>query len=307
MPRQLGIEISGDLLPSVDVGYDYRAPLVAYWLSVGNGAGSYTANSYGGTVNPAGTAVAGFTSSPVLVNAGSGANLNDNNREKSYTARVEFIPPHDYNSWFRQVKIGVSAAFDWSNGVAATPTAALATDPQAVRDEIAAAARANPAGKLLDYDEHRRLGFDISYTHSPISFTYEFVASADTTTTNRVYDRSLSVAANQALGYGPVEATVYGRGQAFTFGWIFGEQFLSNNVRDGGKWDDAWPKSYQPYVRYDTWNPNKDQEHEVRNLSLGANIFFAQTTKFQVQASQIRSEIVDETWHELLVQFQYGF
>ena len=303
VPRQLGLELAGDLLPEVDVGYDYRAPLLSYWVAVTNGASAYTANAYGARLNTAGTALLAATSDPTLVNAAAGTNANDSNNQKAITARIEFIPPHDYNSWLRQVKIGLSAAFDRSNGTASTLSAA--TSPGASAGLLAAANAASKNGELLAYDLHRRLGFDISYAHSPVSFTYEAVYSADSTTTSYV-DPTLSIALNRDRGFQRT-TSVDGFGQAITIGYIFGEQFLSNNVRDGGKWDDSWPQSFQPYVRYDTWNPNRDEDHEVRNTSIGANLFFAQTTKFQIQASEIRSQIADATWRELLVQFQYGF
>ena len=307
VPRQLGIELSGDFLPTADYGYDYRAPLFAYWLAVTNGAASYSSYSYGRTVRADRSGLNAATSSAVLASAGSGANLNDNNNQKAVTARIEFIPPHDYNSWLRQVKIGASAAFDKSNAVSSAQpakfTGALTADQIAANRII----DENPANALIAYDLHRRVGFDISYTHSPFTATYEFVASADNTTTNRVYDKALTLAQNNARGYGTDTSKLEGFGHALTLGYIFGEQFLSNNVRDGGKWDDSWPQSFQPYVRYDTWNPNRDENHEVRNISVGANLFFAQTTKFQVQASQIYSEITDQRNRELLAQFQYVF
>jgi hypothetical protein len=36
--------------------------------------------------------------------------------------------------------------------------------------------------------------------------------------------------------------------------YSFGEQFL-RSIRTSGKFDDWWPKTYQPFVRYDRYDP----------------------------------------------------
>ncbi len=73
--RQIGVVIAGDFLPTVDYGFNYRAPLLEYALGVVNGAGP---------------------------------NTTDDNNSKDWFARAAFTLPVDYYSWWRELKFGVS-------------------------------------------------------------------------------------------------------------------------------------------------------------------------------------------------------
>lgn len=80
--RQIGVVLRGDLEPTVDYGFNYRAPLIEYALGILNG---------------------------------NGANTADDNTRKDYIGRVALTLPVDYNSAFRELKFGVSHYAGWKN------------------------------------------------------------------------------------------------------------------------------------------------------------------------------------------------
>lgn len=279
--RQIGLELAGDFSPSVDVGADYRVPLFAYWFAATNGAANYSPYGYTGASN-------------VQVTGGGGANAGDNNNTKALFGRVEFIPPHDYNSLWRQLKLGVGASLDYSTAVATQTRASVQPFVPVI-------------GENLGDDSHQRIAADATYTNSFLNFSYEFVRSFDETTAQAVVPAGFTDAqAIEALN-NPATKKQRGTGHAVTVGYIWGDQFLAN-LRNPGKFDDSWPTSYQPYVRYDVWDPDSDTTDDSTDVwSLGANIFFTQTTKFQIQASRINNRAVDGLFREVLAQFQFGF
>jgi hypothetical protein len=73
--RQIGAVISGDLFPTVDYGFNYRAPLLEYAFGVFNG---------------------------------NGPNAGDDNNSKDWIARAAFTLPVDFNSILRELKLGLS-------------------------------------------------------------------------------------------------------------------------------------------------------------------------------------------------------
>ena len=144
---------------------------------------------------------------------------------------------------------------------------------------------------------------DFTYTNSFLNLSYEFIRSFDETTVQNNGSTFTTAAQGNDI------TTLYqrGEGHAVTVGYIWGDQFLVN-LRNPGKYDDSWPQSYQPYVRYDVWNPNLDASDVKTDVwSIGANIFFTQTTKFQLQASRIHNRAVEGNFREVLAQFQFGF
>jgi hypothetical protein len=207
---------------------------------------------------------------------GNGANAGDDNPNKDLFGRLAFAAPVDYYSIFRGLSVGVSVLRGKANVV--TPVGAV------------------PVGT----GDSNRYGFDVTYAHNPFSVTYEYVAGVTDTVT----------AGNSAATakYDTIRAV----GQQVTLGYLFGEQFV-NSSKSAGKWDDSWPISWQPYVRYDGLDKNSaEQVDDDRTaiFSLGLNVFFAQTTKFQIQASRIKTEQVGtggDSYNELVTQFQYGF
>jgi hypothetical protein len=86
----------------------------------------------------------------------------------------------------------------------------------------------------------------------------------------------------------------------------FGEQFVGG-FRNQGRYDDWWPKTYQPFVRFDRFDPNKDASNDaVTVITLGANLFVAETSKFQLNLNWQDDEHTEVT-REILAQAQVGF
>ena len=73
--RDIGIQLRGDLFPSVDVGYNYRNPFIQYFFGIFNGTGQ---------------------------------NALDSNSEKDIVGRVVLNAPVDYNSIWRGLSLGTS-------------------------------------------------------------------------------------------------------------------------------------------------------------------------------------------------------
>jgi hypothetical protein len=137
--------------------------------------------------------------------------------------------------------------------------------------------------------------------------TYESVRGVD----GRNYGASVAV---------PNYQEVESEGKTLTLYYNFGDQFLYANSALGtipvseGRFDDWWPKSYQPFLRFDYWNPAVNRTNNAlfgwkQNITtVGLNVFFAQTTKFQLNYNIINSQ--NPTLHDnnqLLAQFQFGF
>src|SRR5690606_33961120 len=108
-------------------------------------------------------------------------------------------------------------------------------------------------------------------------------------------------------------------GHTFTAFYTVGDQFY-NSIKSNAKFDDFWPKSIQGYYRYDSYNPNKNQKDYLDTASgrigeydihsLGLNLFFAQTTKFQLQLNHYIYDLETASQkdsNELQAQFQYTF
>lgn len=205
---------------------------------------------------------------------GTGQNAGDDNPHKDLFGRIAFAAPVEYYSIFRGLSVGASYYHGKSN--------------QTV----------GPTALYTGTGDTNRYGFDFTWAHNPYSLTYEYVVGVTDTVTG---------------GTTPANATystIRAAGHTATFGYLFGEQFVSSS-KTQGKWDDAWPLSYQPYVRYDLLDKNTDEgvvDDRTAIFSLGLNVFFAQTTKFQIQASRVKAETAGGAlYSELVTQFQYGF
>ena len=253
--RQIGLIYRGDSYVNVDYTNNYRSALVEYALGLVNG---------------------------------NGPNKSDNNGKKDVVGRVAFTLPADYNSWLRELKLGVSYYGGYSNLVNTTSNA------------------------VVKFGSSTRKGFDINYTHLPFSVSYEYVQGRDDT---------LSSAA-AATGATPIY-TKTSRGQYINLGYTWGEQFLTSE-KTLAKYDDFWPKSYQAFLRFDTFDADTANNAALRTSSLGdktsittlgLNAFFAETTKLQVNYFLTRNDAptggytVDrpQKTRGLQVQFQYGF
>lgn len=244
--RQIGLILRGDFQPTADYGFNYRAPLLEYALGVVNG---------------------------------NGANTSDDNSRKDYVGRMTFTVPADYNSWLREIKLGLSYYAGWKN---LTSTA-------------------SPYTVQLDHARTVRRGFDISYNHNPIGITYERADGSDDE-----LQAPASLTDRRIQRYKK-------SGQVLTVFYNFGDiAQWSKNLNNVGKFDDYWPTTSQVYYRYDSWDPNTRLiDNRTIKQTIGYNLFFAQTTKFQIGLTRTEYEIQvpsrPKNSTDLTAQFQYGF
>lgn len=203
-----------------------------------------------------------------LVN-GNGPNKSDDNNNKDLVGRVALTLPSDYNSWLRQLSFGASIYRGKQNVFV------------------------NSGADLVDKGKKDRFGFDLAYNHHPFGVTYEYTEGRDeyATGTKAAY----SVAERKS------------RAHTGTFFYNIGEQFVKG-YRAQGRYDDWWPKSYQPFYRYDRFDPNTAAlRDEIKVHTLGLNVFFAETSKFQLNLNRTTFAATDKTTNDLLAQFQFGF
>jgi hypothetical protein len=239
--RQIGLILRGDFAPTVDYGFNYRAPLLEYALGVVNGNGDNTA---------------------------------DDNTRKDWLARIALTLPVDYNSPFRELKFGTSYYLGSKN--------------------LNSTGAGNPV--LVDAARTTRTGIDVYYNHNPFGATYE---RADGRDEALIVPASLT---NKAM------REVKSSGQVLTVFYNFGDiAQWSTNLNRVGKYDDAWPTTSQVYFRYDKWDPNRAiANNEVFKTTIGYNLFFAQTTKFQIGLTRT-TEAGGIRQNDLTALFQYGF
>lgn len=216
---------------------------------------------------------------------GAGANRSDDNGAKDLFARAVLTVPADYNSLLRQLAFGVSGYKGVQNTTYGSAGASLSGTAR--RD---------------------RLGADVYYNHHPFGVTYEYVRGWDGKTFG-------------ATGLVPGRETLHSEGHVATLYYTFGEQFLYQSSLgtasiSQGRFDDWWPKSYQPFFRYDTFDPNRGGRHDAARgfrkdaWTAGFNVFFAPTTKLQLNAVQTRDRNPASTTrrvNQVLAQLQFGF
>jgi len=201
---------------------------------------------------------------------GAGPNTLDDNNVRDVIARVAFTVPSDFHSWLRQITLGGSAYLGSQNTTLADATRTL-------------------SGRGVK----RRLGVDFYYNHWPFGVTYEYIRGKDAISSGTTIDE-------------PNRAEIDSESHTATVFLSFGEQFVSG-FRNQGKYDDWWPRTYQPFFRFDRYDGNKDLARDVVTvLTGGLNLFVAETTKFQLNLNWIddqRSKIQ----REILAQAQVGF
>lgn len=187
---------------------------------------------------------------------GNGPNKNDNNSTRDWIARLAFTLPVDYTSWLRQLQIGATY-YKRSPTIAPNGTATV--------------------GRKGDNDI---TGFDVNWTHLPFSIAYEWARGK-----SDVSPTSANLAINP-------DGKKRGVGQYINLGYTFGEQFLASS-RGQGKFDDYWPTSFQAFLRVDTFDPNDSgksiKDRQFRN-TLGLNVFFAETTRLQINYFKDRNQ-----------------
>jgi hypothetical protein len=213
---------------------------------------------------------------------GAGPNILDNNGHKDITGRLAFTVPSDFNSWLRQVTIGGSVYLGRANQ---TITEMGATS-------------------VVGTGRNNRYGVDFYYNHWPFGVTYEYIFADD-----QVASGTKAAIVRRYLKRDSHTATAF---------LSFGEQFVGG-FRNQGRLDDWWPKTYQPFVRYDRFNNDRDSKAKKYTdiYTVGFNLFLAETTKFQFNYNLTNNPyditrnipLRDEKrWtHEVLLQAQYGF
>ncbi len=160
---------------------------------------------------------------------------------------------------------------------------------------------------VVQVGKFKRKGFDVNWTHLPFSIAYEFAQGEDDTFTSAA---TTAAAATQLF-------TKKSRGQYINLGYTWGEQFLASE-KSLAKYDDYWPKSYQLFLRYDTFDPDTRVSvvgDKTNIATLGLNAFFAETTKLQFNYLVTHNDQpaggYTANWPKsvqgLQLQFQYGF
>ena len=219
---------------------------------------------------------------------GSGQNKSDNNTQKDIIARLAVTVPADYNSWLRQLKFGASY-YEGNNNLVST---------------IAAPSVYNNA--VVGIGKSRIKGFDVNWTHLPYSIAYEFAQGEDDTLVNAATATPSSA-----------RFIKQSRGQYINFGYTWGEQFLASE-KSLAKFDDYWPKSYQLFFRYDTFDADTRATalgDKTSISTLGLNMFFAETTKLQLNYLVTKNDAPSTGYttdrpkdaQALQLQLQYGF
>ncbi|WP_290867155.1 hypothetical protein [Aquabacterium sp.] len=210
---------------------------------------------------------------------GNGPNKNDNNNARDWIARLALTLPVDYTSWLRQLQIGATY---YKRSPTIAPNGATTT--------------------TTGYKgENNITGFDVNWTHLPYSISYEWA---------RGKQELSPTTANLATN---TDGFKRGLGQYINFGYTFGEQFL-NSSKQQGKFDDYWPTSFQAFVRIDTFDPNLSSkvvnDKQYRN-TFGLNVFFAETTRFQINYFKDRNQAntadLPKRANGLQAQFVAGF
>jgi hypothetical protein len=202
---------------------------------------------------------------------GNGANKADNNSSRDWLGRIVYTLPVDYTSWFRQLQLG---------------TTLLKAHPNI---------SATTVGQRGDKNVY---GVDVNWTHLPFTVAYEWAYGKEQLAT--------APAANP-------DGIKRGVGQYVNIGYTWGEQFL-NSSKQQGKFDDYWPLSYQAFLRYDVWDPNRSATSDADKrfiTTLGLNVFFAETTRFQINYFKNRNQAAGATFaprsNGIQAQFVAGF
>ena len=181
---------------------------------------------------------------------GNGTNKADNNSRRDYVGRLVYTLPVDYASWLRQFQLGASYYRGYTSITTASTTDLNTTTT-------------NQGGV------YSRRGLDVNWTHLPYSISYEWAYGQNTLATPTTADP---------------DSRQRSSGQYINFGYTWGEQFL-NSSKQQGKFDDYWPKSYQAFLRFDEWDPNrsgKSLNDKVWVRTVGLNVFFAETSRVQI-------------------------
>lgn len=201
---------------------------------------------------------------------GSGPNKWEDNQDKDFVGRVVLNAAVDYNSLLRGLSLG-------SNYYLGRKQVSLTTGTTTISDTGA----------------QNRWGVDLAYVNTPVGFTLEYIRGED--------------AALSGTTASPVKDTIKSEGVTFTLFYNFGEQFI-RSYKAQDRYDDWYPLTYQPFFRYDRFDPNTHKSGDRTEIyTAGFNWFFAETTKLQLNYNFKAEETNKKNNNEFLAQFQFGF
>lgn len=278
--RDIGFVLAGDLFPANDYGFNYRVPTFQYWLGAVNGSGPNTAEV---------------------------------NNEKDLFARIQINAPVNYSHLLRGLSVGLSGYKGWHNYTATNTTNNTLTFPQTATTPNAPTAAgttittSTKTDTIIKKGIKERWGADLAYVNTPIGFTLEYVRGKDLVATNGTLTKKIN-GATTTVPYGFKQ--VDEEGYTFTLFYNFGDQFV-NSVKNQERWDDYYPLTYQPFVRFDRFTPDTDFMGVRTDIwTVGFNWFFAETTKLQVNYNVTRDYKANKDVKNndaILAQFQFGF
>lgn len=231
---------------------------------------------------------------------GSGPNTLDENNDKDYFGRIAFNAPVDYNHPLRGLTLGFSGYLGTKTATATRTTKTTKT----VLLSPSGTATITTDNKTSTIDQRgskNRWGADLSYVNTPVGFTLEYAAGTTASLSNETVT-------NGATTTPSAFRHIRSEGYTATVFYNFGEQF-QKSFKDQTRVDDWYPLTYQPFFRFDRYDPDLDTpDDRIDIYTIGFNWYFAETTKLQlnynIKAGQIPS---DQKTKEFLAQFQFGF
>jgi hypothetical protein len=231
---------------------------------------------------------------PTIISAQSATNLSLDPRDIGVVVKGDLFPHYDGGYRYRV------AAVEYSIGVL-NGTGPNATDNNGHKDISGRLVFNAPVGYssifrglsvgssyyngkswsgTADVDK-KRWGADVAYVNTPIGFTYEYVHGQD--------------------------AAVKEKGSTLTIFYNYGEQFISG-YKAQDRYDDWYPSTVQPFVRFDWWDPNTNVAgNRTEITTIGLNWFLAQTTKLQLNYRIVNDETYTTAKNAFLAQVQYSF
>ena len=266
--RELGLVLAGDVLPVNDFGYNYRVPILQYWL---------------GGIN------------------GNGPNTTDNNNSKDVFARLQLNAPVNYDHLLRGLSLGVSGYKGWDTKTATNTSTNTATfNTNAATPVSTTLTTSTSTTNIIQNGDKNRWGADLAYVNTPVGFTLEYVHARDEAVSN-------GTVVNGAVKTPYRFREVDEEGYTFTLFYNFGDQFVTA-AKNQDRYDDYYPVTYQPFFRFDRWVPDTSNYAVHNDIyTAGFNWFFAQTTKLQLNYNYKPTIGASARTNEFLAQFQFGF
>jgi hypothetical protein len=135
---------------------------------------------------------------------------------------------------------------------------------------------------------------DAAYVRTPVGFTFEYFKGQN------------PKAATDALGditYTNVDSYL------FDLFYNFGDKFVADYLNQN-RYDDWYPKTYQPFFQYDRYNYNTAGTNTGTDVyTLGFNWFFGPTTKLQLNYNLVvvDGNTLSNGLSQEQAQFQFGF